>query len=233
MSSSDWSVLTTSLSTGVVRRGVTSGVTPPPGGGSFVYGFNSVSAGVTGAVGLYHNAVNFSPMAAGGRVVGAMRRLPSGGTDGFAPMLFIGLQSSDVAASGYLLGTQNDDPSRIVLRKGPLNGGLPEGIVGESGILRISVDEVAVDEWAHLRLDMIANTNGDVILQCFRNDLTENDVDDPVWEAIPGMADFTDDALGINSGSVPLTSGRAGFAFWCSDITRRAVFDSIQIARQL
>lgn len=233
MAEADWSALASGLSSTVVRRGVTNGVSRPNGGGNFVYAWNSVSAGINGAAGLYYNAVNFAPMAKGGRITGALKRMPSGGPEGFSPFLFIGLQGSDVANTGYLLGLQDDDPSKIALRKGALNGGIMAGIPGENGILRVAVDSVDEDEWVHVRLDMVANTNGDVILKVFQNDLGSNPVTAPVWAAIDGMSDYIDDALGIASGSLPYTSGRVGFAFSCLDITRRAAADHVEVARQL
>mgnify|MGYP001365243169 CR=1 FL=1 len=39
--------------------------------------------------------------------------------------------------------------------------------------------------------------------------------------------------LGINSGSQPLTSGRAGFGFSAADVTRRGFVDHLELYRQL
>jgi hypothetical protein len=47
------------------------------------------------------------------------------------------------------------------------------------------------------------------------------------------MEQFIDDHLGINSGTQPLTSGRAGFGFAVKDVTRRAYVDHIELHRQL
>lgn len=47
------------------------------------------------------------------------------------------------------------------------------------------------------------------------------------------MAQFIDDHLGINSGSQPLTSGRAGFGFAVEDVTRRAFVDHVELMRQV
>lgn len=234
MASSDWGIMDNSLSTGVVDRGVTAGMTPPNGGGSFVYGFNSLS-NTAGAVGLYTAQVDFAPMAKGGRICGALKRGRSGSPTNFSPFLLIGAQASDVTASAYMLGLSDEDPSVIELRKGAMVGGLPAGAVTDpptNGILRRSTTSFANNTYVHLRLDMVVNVNGDVILKVFQNDLA-NPVTAPVWTAVPGMADFVDDALGVNSGSEPFTSGYAGFGFRTLDITRRAFFDHIQIARQL
>lgn len=234
MSSTDWTDLTGSLSPSSLDRGVTAGITPPPGGGSFIYGYNSLDTSV-GTHGKFVNLGSFAPMAKGGIVKGAVQRGPSGGPLNFSPLLFIGAQGPATTDLAYMLGLQDDDPHHIVLRKGQIAGGLPAGAPGTNGILRKSNVSYAVGTWLHLRLDMIVNANGDVLLQCFANDLTAGgaSVATPVWVAIPGMDSFTDDALGIASGSAPFTSGRAGWAFVTKDVTRRGFFDHIEIDRQL
>lgn len=239
MAESDFTELANSLSTGQLDRGVTAGIDRPNGGGSFVYGFNSLAV-VDGAAGLFTNQVNFAPMTKGGRIIGAIKRHPSGSPTGFAPFLFIGLQGPDVADSGYLLGLGDADPHHIVLRKGAINEGLPE-TVGVSGVLVLGTEPFSNDTWLHLRLDMIVNTNGDVVLNVFENDLDTNPVTSPVWDTVPGMDDispgsgraFLDDALGIGSGSQPFENGRAGFAMRVEDSARRGFFDHVEIARQL
>jgi hypothetical protein len=179
VSSSDWTTLSNGLDAASVKRGVTVGSTPPNGGGSFTFGFNSVTTSA-GAVGLYTNQPSFAPMALGGSIRGAVKRAPGGGPLNFAPMLFIGLQSPDVDASGYLIGPDDDDPHRIVVRKGALSGGLPAGELGTFGILMSGTETFLADTWIHLRLDMIVEPNGDVLLQAFRNELADNAVTNPV-----------------------------------------------------
>lgn len=233
MASADWTDLDDSLSSGSIVRGVTGGFAPPSGGGSFIYGFNSLDT-APGAAGLFCNLVDFSPAAKGGQITGALKRAPSGGRTGFTPLLFLGLGGHSVNDLGYLLGLVDGDPSRIALRKGALVGGIPDVAPGGSGILARSTGTVAVDEWVHLRLDMIVNLNGDVRLQCFRNDLGAHAIPGPyTWTAIPGIAEVVDDALGVTTGSAPYTSGYSGFAFCKSDVTRRGYFDQIAIERQL
>lgn len=235
MAESDWTEAADSLGVGVVRRAVTAGITPPNGGGSFVFGFNSIDL-TAGAVALFTNLVNFAPTAAnkGGSIRGAIRRGASGGNTGFAPFLFIGLQGTSVNDQGYLLGLADGDPAHIALRKGSLVGGLPDVAPPGSGILRRSTGTIAIDTWVHLRLDMIVNLNGDVRLQVFQNDLVANPLSGaPVWTAITGMTEFVDDALGVNSGSLPFTSGRIGFGFQSQDVTRRGYVDHAEVFRQL
>ena len=242
MAEADWTFLTGVLGAGSVARGVTAGVLKPNGGGSFVYGFNSLAI-VDGAVALHNNQANFVPMAKGGSIRGAVKRAPGGGPIGFAPFLFIGLQGGAVTDQGYLLGLGDDDPHHIVLRKGAITGGLPDDVPNPptTDVLMRSTASFEEDVWHHLRLDMIKQGTGDVILQCYYNDLDTNPVTAPVWELIPGMegpqypsiTGFVDDALGVNTGSPPFTSGRGGFAFRVEDVTRRAFFDHLEVSRQL
>jgi len=232
MASSDWTVCTDSLNTASVDRGVTNGIARPGGGGSFLYGFNSLAV-VTGAVALFTNKTNFAPNTKGGRISAAIQRGVGGGNSGFAPFIFLGLQGPSVDDVGYLLGLSDEEPSKIVLRKGALSTGLPSAAIGEAGILAKGTDTYSTGEWVHLLLDMIVNENGDVLLQAKQSDVSVHDVDDPTWAAIPGLDDFVDDALGINSGSPPYTTSRFGFGFQVSDVTRRSFFDYIEVLRQL
>lgn len=245
MAETDWSELGSSLSSGNVARGVTAGLTPPNGGGSFVYGFNSLSA-TLGAVGKYVNATgnpNFAPMqttgpvATGGSVRGALQRGVSAEPQiGFSPTLFMHVKSGitaspDVNDVGYLLGLEDANPHRIVLRKGSLAGGLT--VDTTQSTLRVSAASYVPGTWLHLRLDCIFNLNGDVILKVFQNDLNANTVGAPIWTTIPGMTDFVDDTLSVNSGSAPLRGGFCGYGFFSKDLQRRSYFDQIELLRQL
>lgn len=235
MSELDWTVMTDSLDVANVDRGVTTGIARPNGGGNFVYGFNSLVV-ANGAVGLFANQVNFAPMAKGASVRAAIKRLPSGGSTGFSPFIFAGMQGASVLDNGYLLGLSDADPYRIVLKKGTPSLGVQDLAPdpANNGVLLRSTSSHNLDFWHHLRLDMIVNDNGDVLLQCFENDLTANPLGGaPVWTAIVGMEEFIDDALQINSGSAPFTSGRGGFGFWANDVTRRSALDHIEVFRQL
>lgn len=232
MAEADWTALLNSASISSIDRGVTSQPTKPNGGGNFVYGFNSINNAV-GASGLYINLVNFNPMAQGGSIRGAIRRGVSGGPTSFSPFFFIGAQGNDIGDTAYLIGLSDEDPHQIVIRKGAISDGIPSGAVGTSGILAKSTATFANDTWLHVRLDMIVNGNGDVILQAFENDLDANPVTAPVWTAITGAAEVIDDALQVQSGTAPLTSGRAGFGFQSADVTRRGYIDHVEVFRQL
>ncbi len=232
MAEADWAFLLNSSSAGSIDRGPTSGVVKPNGGSNFVFGFNSLT-NVASAAGLHIVEANFNPMAKGASIRGAVKRGASGGPLAFSPFLFLGAQGNDIADNAYLLGLEDDDPHQIVLRKGQINGGISDDDAGTGGILKKGTETFPNDTWLHLRLDMIVNGNGDVILQAFRSDLDSEPVTAPVWVAIPGLEEFIDDSLGIGSGTAPLTSGRGGFGFVSGDITRRAFFDHIEILRQV
>lgn len=233
MSETDWTLLNDGLDAAAVDRGVTTGIARPPGGGNFVYGLNSLST-AQGAVALFTNQLNFAPMQKGGSVRGAVQRGVSGSPLNFAPFFFIGLQGPSVNDVGYLLGLGDGDPHHIVLRKGGLVAGLPDIPPGTEGVLRRSTATFAPGTWLHLRLDMVVNANQDVLLQVFQNDVVAHPIGTaPNWVAVPGMEQFIDDALGINSGTQPFTSGRGGFGFFTKDVTRRGFFDQLEVYRQL
>lgn len=231
MASIDWTFLNDGLDTASVARGVTAGIPRPPGGGAFVYGFNSLTV-ERGAVALFANQATFAPMAKGASIRGCVQRGPGGGPTGFSPFLFLCGQGTSVNDNAYLLGLSDDDPHRIVLRKGSLAAGVPHS-EGPGALVRSS-ESFAQGTWLHLRLDVVVNTNGDVVLAAYRNDLAKHPIGAaPDWQPIAGMATFIDDALAINSGGKPLTSGRGGFGFAVSDVTRRGFFDQLELSRQI
>jgi hypothetical protein len=230
MGSTDWTYLNDGLDIATVDRGPTAGITAPPGGGSFVFAFNSLDA-ATGAVALFANQPDFAPMALGGSIRGCLQRGPGGGPTGFSPFLFLCGQGTSVNDQAYLLGLSDEDPHRVVLRKGSLVAGVPSA--DGPGVLLASGASFAQSTWLHLRLDVIVNTNGDVVLKVLQNDLDAHPLGSPPdWQPVPGMVELIDDHLGINSGSQPLTSGRGGFGFAVQDVTRRGFFDHLELLRQ-
>ena len=60
-----------------------------------------------------------------------------------------------------------------------------------------------------------------------------------MWAALDGLdaetdgAAFIDDALGVNSGSVPFAAGYMGFGFQVDGLSRRSYFDHIESYRQV
>ena len=231
MASTDWTYLNDGLDIATVDRGVTAGIARPPGGGSFLFAFNSLAA-VQGSVALFANQAGFAPMAKGGSIRGAVQRGPGGGPTGFAPFLYLCCQGNSVNDQAYLLGLADDDPHRIVLRKGSVTGGLSSS--DGPGVLLKSGESFTQATWLHLRLDVIVNANGDVVLKVYRNALDTHPLGSaPDWQPVAGMTEFIDDHLGINSGSQPLTSGRGGFGFAVRDVTRRGFFDHLELYRQV
>lgn len=230
MGAADWTEFANSLNVAVLDRGATGGITPPNGGGSYCYGFNSLQI-VSGAAALFTDLVNFTPHAKGCRLSGAVQRIASGGDAGFSTFLIACAQGPDIADNAYLIGLSDSIPSKIILVKGSIILGVPAPTDGT--VLRVSDDSVAIGTWAHLRLDVIRQPNDDVVLKVYQNDLAANPVTAPVWVAVAGMADFTDDNLGIATGSAPFTTGRSGFGFAATDVTRRGAVDHIQLFRQL
>lgn len=245
MGQSDWAEISSSLSASTLARGVTAGMTGPNGGNGFVFGYNSLDATVTGAHGWFVDLTGFAPTGSGpsitdggGSIRGCVKRVESPNTTGMSPFLFACLQgagSATVNDWAYILGLSDTAPYEIVLVKAPIVSGLNIDATDVT-VLRSSSDQYNMGDglWHHLRLDAIVQPNGDVLLQCFENDLTVNPIGSaPSWQAISGMSDFIDDALQVNSGSAPLWGGNVGFAFAVHEsLNRRGAFDALQASRQ-
>lgn len=241
MSANDWTLLEGSLEVADCDRGVTAGIARPNGGGDFVFGLNSLTL-TSGVVAFCANQAGFSPLASGGTIRGAIRRGKSAGSQNYAPFFFAGLQGTSVDDVAYILGLADDDPYHIVLKKGALSSGLEDEAPTEDAttILLRSTKVYTEGEWLHLRLDVIRQGSGDVLLQVFENDLSQHPVTQPAWHIVAGMEGafvpsfngFVDDALGVNTGSNPLIGGRIGYGFYTSDVQRRGYFDQIQVGRQ-
>ncbi len=232
MAEAEFTLLDDGLDANALKRGVSSGFALPPGGGTFVHGFNSKVTSV-GVAGYFVNKVNFSPMVKGTSIRGACSRALSGGAINFAPMLFGALQGTSVNDIGYLIGLDDDDPHHIVIRKGSIVTGLPSSSVGTNGVLARSTISFEPGTWVHLRLDIITEPNNETLLQAFWSDLEAHPYTSPVWVPVPGISDIVDDVLQVHTGSAPLLDGRAGFAFETRDVTRRGLFKRIECWRQL
>jgi hypothetical protein len=244
MGQSDWSNLSGSLTGSDVRSGVTAGVAPPNGGGTYVFGYRSIS-NVVGALGRYCLQTHFSPTDKGGRISGTLLRGTLGAATGFSPFFFFCAQSADVTSDAYIVGLSDEAAPRIELRKGDIIGGLPAVSLVDPdsvpNVLMRSTDTYDPAEWQHLRLDVIVQGTDDVILQVYRNDLDAHDVTSPVWTVVPGMEGpsypsfigFVDDTLGVNTGSVPLGGGFAGFGCRFEVANRSAFIDHVSIDRQI
>jgi len=247
MGQADWAELGSSLLTADVARGVTNGIARPNGGGSFVWGWNTLDSTVTGAHGLYVNLTGFTPTGSGPTIPdggtsmrGAVRRVASPGNTGFSPFLFACAQGGppSVNDEGYLLGLSDADPYRIMLVKGAILGGINPNYTA-SQILGQSSAQYSMGDalWHHLRLDAVVEPNGDVLLKVFHNDLVVHALDVPGsydWQSVPGFdaAGIVDDVLQIASGTPPLWGGYCGFAFSCAaSLNRRAAVDGLQAYR--
>ena len=220
-----------------IKRGVTAGITPPNGGGSFIFGFNSQVA-TSSTAGLYYNATDFDPLRddaanpTGGSVRAALKRGTSPATTGYSIGLFLCLQGSSAPTendTGYFLGLADNAPSEIVLAKVSPGAGLDPTA---TTALEVSSATYLADTWHHLRLDAIVNPNGDVVLKCYSSDLDTYAVDSPSWQAIAGISDFVDDALGINSSSNPLAGGWGGWSFHSELTGGRGYIDHFEFYRQ-
>lgn len=240
MAQSDWTTALQSLPTNDVYSRPTTGTTKPNGGGNFVLPYVSLT-NAPGASARYVNGANFAPCVSGAEITFATARLASGGVTAWSAFAFVGLQGTSVNDSCYMLGLSDNEVSLIELRKGVLVNGLPhEEPGGANGILRRSTLQVPIGEWVHLKLEVVVQQFGDVYLNCYINDLGTNPVTAPVWTEIAGLeldynglaVSFIDDGAGINSGSLPLIGGRIGLGVRVDDVTRRAAFDHITIARQ-
>ena len=239
MAEADWSDLGGSaLGAASIDRGVTNGIARPNGGGNFIFGYNTLDT-VVGAAGKFCALADFNPIqtpasAGGGSIRGAIQRGASAAPIGFSPFFYIGAQGATVDHQAYMLGLEDEDPHRIVLVKGAMLSGIPSDAFGSQGILLKSNATFSPGAWHHLRLDMIVNTNGDVILQLFESDLVANPVTAPVWTPIVGATEFIDDALQVNSGGAAFTTGYAGFGFQTGgNLSRRGYFDHVEVSRQL
>lgn len=239
MASNDWTVLTSSLAGGVVAKGVSSGIARPAGGGSFCYVMNALAATV-GGVGLYASPqapnTNFNPLLKGGDISCAIQRGVGNGATGYSAFIFMLAQGTAITDNAYMLGLSDSAGSHIELRKGSMQNGLPdEAPGGPNVVLARGSDVIPAGTWVHLRLEVVTNISGDVVINCYQSDLGAHNVTSPSWVDIPGIPggpSFVDDVGGINSGSLPFTGGRAGFGGQFAGTTRRAFFDQVVLRKQ-
>ena len=229
MAQADWAEFASSATTSQIERGVSAGFTPPNGGGSFVYGFNSLVSTQGLAVAKYVDLANFNPIASGKgcSVRAALKR--STATD-HSVFLIGQAQGTNVSHNAYLLGIEDAEPGKLVLLKGAIQNGTPEG---SSYQLAESNLPYTGGTWYHFRLDVIVNANGDVVLNVYENDLTVNTVTAPTWASVAGLGDpaagtpsFVDDALGVNSGTASyIGGGYIGYGFTSDALGRQGYID--------
>jgi len=243
MSQADWADLASpGLGSGDVNRGVSAAFTPPPGGASYVYGFRAATA-ITGVGGKVCDKTNFNPIAGtkkGGVMIACFKRYSAG--VGYAPMFGL-LSGNSPADSGYLIGLTDATTYKIAFKKGSPANGVDSD---DATILRSSTETFtdvgdAEDVWFHIKMDILVNPHGEVIISIKRNllqtikDANGGPCNDPVWKAIPGMDDYIDDSLGILSESAPILEGFYPFfgMYTEQQAGRACFFDYISAYRQL
>jgi hypothetical protein len=248
MGATDWSELSDNALQANVPHGVINaaaiGGSPPGSGSSFVYAMNSAinSAAV---VASYTTVSGFSPVAKGASISGAIQRCVSGGPSGWSVWLFAALQGGSSLFSAYALGLADGGTgAHIVLQRAPLSFGMADNAPGtaNSGTLARGTATYPPGTWVQLMLEVVCNTNGDVVLNCYQNDLTVVDasVQTPTWAPVPGISQFIDDAVGANVSNLlaqnpqsPLAPGFVGWGMQSSQAARRAAISTVQIAAQL
>lgn len=235
MALADW-VFQTGIN-GDILHGPTLEVPPVnSSAGDFAYAFNSSDAAGSGVVSLAFSGLDQEK---GTRISGTLTKVSSEG-EGCSVFLFSGLSTGlvdgSVSDQVYLLGIQNDGSNRLVLAKGRLDNGIPSGDPGTSNgdtkILAKGTASYETGSWAHVRLDTVVQTGGDVVLIPYINTAaigaTEN------WVQIPGMSErLVDGITQIFSGSPPLVSGRAGFGFHFNATGKSGAVDYIKGRRQV
>jgi hypothetical protein len=230
MSADDWKVIADGF--GAIGS-PTVGIAGPNGGGHYVYGARATAE--AGFHALRCDTAGTAPAARGANVSAAMLRArgaPSAAVFASAGGGVVGALDPPLmaaAAAAYLLGVGFD--GRVRLAKGLLGGGL-----GGAAVLAQGEVVYPLGAWVHLRLDVIANANGDVILNAYQSDLGARPVTAPAWTPIPGIGTttphFVDDRVQINTGSPALKAGYSGFAFYFSSAADVAAIDHVTIERQ-
>lgn len=215
MAGADWIPLAGGLPTSDVLRGATRGLAGPGGGGSFVYGFKSITTAM-GMVALRAQQAGFAPTAKGGVISGAILRGMGLGASFFQPFLFWGAQGISVASAAYKIGLSDENPSKLILAKGAISDGL-------NVPYSTATETIAIGQWIHVRFQAYQSL-GALTIKVFRNNIDSNP-GVPVWEEVPGIDTIID--------SSPLLGGYAGIAIRTEDMFRYALFDNIKIERQL
>ena len=113
----------------------------------------------------------------------------------------------------------------MTLRKGALAAGLQ----GPGILARGDVTHEIGAAWLHLQLEVVANSNGDVVINVRQSLATPTA---PVWTSVPGIVQFVDDCTAVRTGSRPLSGGFVGHAGVFRAANAWAQHDFIEAARQ-
>ena len=240
MAEADWTnMVGTGLDTDDVPRGVsTAFLLAHAPAGSYCYVYRSATS-TTGFAGKYLNLSNFAPIDSnkGASIRALVKRYSSNGD--FAPIFGVMMGTDPSTSEGYLLGLSEGSSYQIALRKGAPAAGLD---ASGSDILRVSdaaftdVGDSA-DVWFHLRMDVLVNPHGEVVINLFENDVQSNGLTagggTESWVSIDGMDQFIDDPAGVFSGSTPhLGSFYAFYGMYTEEAGSTVLFDHIEVARQ-
>lgn len=237
MAEADFAALTGSaLGSSDVRKGVSAAFSKPTGGGSMVCGFRALTT-TTGMAGWSADLAGFNPITGtkkGGSIRAAMKRYTA--SLGYMPILGLFKGTDPATMLGYFLCLTNAASYKIALKKGSVASGMN---ASDSNVVRVSTETFsdagnAVAAWRHLRLDVLVNPHGDVVLSVFKN---LGDVTAPSWVTVSGMDVFIDDSLGVLLGAAGITPYLDGFYGAFGHYTESAqgsvsLFDQFELHRQ-
>ena len=184
--------------------------------------------------GYYLNLANFIPVAGTrkcGSIRAAMKRYSSSPT--CSPIMGFMLGTDPGVSEGYMLGLSGATAYQIALKKGTPASGLDPN---SAQVLRLATDShTTVGDsalgWFHLRLDVLVNPHGEVVLNCYENIL--GNVTAPTWTAIDGMTQFIDDSMGILTLTPPHVTGfYAFFGQYSNTVGACTLWDQVEVYRQ-
>lgn len=237
MAESNWTDCAgSSLDTATIDRGVSAAFTRPSGGGSMLFGMRTLVS-AAGAGGMYYNASGFAPFTGsrkGGSISGCIKRFSS--STKFAPYLALLTDTDLSSAQGYMVALTQESSYKIGLFKGNPAAGFSATAAACLASSSASFTDVgdAAAAWFQLKLDVIVNPHGEVVLNVFRNDLNTNFCTAPSWEAVAGLSQFIDDSLGHFSGTSPHLDGFYGHKgmYTNGQAGDLALYDQIVVSRQ-
>lgn len=220
-------------------RGVSAGFTPPSGAGTFIYGFRTLVS-TTGVGGKFCNIANFKPIAGtkkGGSMTFALKKLTSGIT--MAPFFGLFKGTDPTVAEGYYVALTQESSFKIGLFKGTAMSGMSATAAHKlrTSTATYSLNGDGLAAWFHIRLDILVNPHGEVVIDVYQNDLAAHLVTAPAWAAIAGLTQFIDDPLGYHSGGTS-TPHLDGFypvygMYTNSGVGEAVLFDHGTVHRQI
>jgi len=242
MAQADWQDLSgTTLGSSDVPRGVSAAFTLAHAhAGTYCYVMRSATS-TSGFAGKYCDVADFAPFTPGTRKGGSirclMKRYASGGN--YAPVIGLLRGTDPSTAEGYMIGLSAASSYQVVVKKGAPASGLSASgsdILLASDAAFTDVGDAA-SVWFHLRMDVLVNPHGEVVINASENDVQTIGLaaggGTEVWSSITGMEQFIDDPAGVFSGSTPHTGNfYAFFGMYTSAAGSIALFDHIEVYRQ-